>query len=266
MRQRLGIAAALLPPRELLVLDEPTNGLDPQGTREVRHLVGLARRRGRRCSSPATCSAEVEQVCTHVGDHEQRRIPRGARGRWTNCAGPRPAGSGAHARHRGRRHGALAPGALRGPRRRPARHGRQRRRGRDGAGRRGPRPRRRRRSSPHWSPRGWACAGSAWRGRAWRSGSSQLTGEGFDIALSGRHGPEARMLASELRLLFRRRRTWALFAALLGRRPGPDRGGRAGLYRPAAGPRAGVPGPGGRQRAVPGRGRAYSSACRCSCR
>ncbi len=39
MRQRLGIAAALLQPRDLLVLDEPTNGLDPQGTREVRALV-----------------------------------------------------------------------------------------------------------------------------------------------------------------------------------------------------------------------------------
>ena len=39
MKQRLGLAAALLGPRDLLVLDEPTNGLDPQGTREVRSLI-----------------------------------------------------------------------------------------------------------------------------------------------------------------------------------------------------------------------------------
>src|SRR5262249_32185002 len=39
MKQRLAIAASLLQPRELIILDEPTNGLDPQGTREVRALV-----------------------------------------------------------------------------------------------------------------------------------------------------------------------------------------------------------------------------------
>lgn len=39
MKQRLGLAAALLQPRRLLVLDEPTNGLDPQGMREIRSLV-----------------------------------------------------------------------------------------------------------------------------------------------------------------------------------------------------------------------------------
>ena len=49
MRQRLAIANALLMPRDLMVLDEPTNGLDPQGTREVRHLIGdLAAGRGDR--------------------------------------------------------------------------------------------------------------------------------------------------------------------------------------------------------------------------
>ncbi|MEP7025652.1 MAG: ATP-binding cassette domain-containing protein, partial [Actinomycetota bacterium] len=43
MKQRLAIAAGLLQPRDLLILDEPTNGLDPQGTREVRSLIrGIA--------------------------------------------------------------------------------------------------------------------------------------------------------------------------------------------------------------------------------
>jgi ABC-2 type transport system ATP-binding protein len=67
MRQRLGIAAALLQPRQLLILDEPTNGLDPQGTREVRHLVGELARDGITVFVSSHLLSEVEQVCTHVG-------------------------------------------------------------------------------------------------------------------------------------------------------------------------------------------------------
>ncbi|MEP6598424.1 MAG: ABC transporter ATP-binding protein [Actinomycetota bacterium] len=67
MRQRLGIAAALLQPRDLLVLDEPTNGLDPQGTREVRHLVAQLGADGVTVLVSSHLLSEVEQVCTHVG-------------------------------------------------------------------------------------------------------------------------------------------------------------------------------------------------------
>ncbi len=67
MRQRLGIAAALLQPRDLLVLDEPTNGLDPQGTREVRHLIADLADAGSTVLVSSHLLSEVEQVCTHVG-------------------------------------------------------------------------------------------------------------------------------------------------------------------------------------------------------
>ena len=67
MRQRLGIAAALLQPRQLLILDEPTNGLDPQGTREVRHLVAGLARDGITVFLSSHLLSEVEQVCSHVG-------------------------------------------------------------------------------------------------------------------------------------------------------------------------------------------------------
>jgi ABC-type multidrug transport system ATPase subunit len=67
MKQRLAIAAALLMPRELLVLDEPTNGLDPQGTREVRALVAALAAEGATVLLSTHLLAEVEQVCTHVG-------------------------------------------------------------------------------------------------------------------------------------------------------------------------------------------------------
>ena len=67
MRQRLGIAAALLQPRELLVLDEPTNGLDPQGTREVRSLVAALAADGVTVFLSSHLLSEVEQLCTDVG-------------------------------------------------------------------------------------------------------------------------------------------------------------------------------------------------------
>jgi ABC-2 type transport system ATP-binding protein len=67
MRQRLGIAAALLRPRDLLVLDEPTNGLDPQGTREVRTLVSDLARGGVTVFLSSHLLSEVEQLCTAVG-------------------------------------------------------------------------------------------------------------------------------------------------------------------------------------------------------
>ena len=66
MRQRLGLAAALLRPRDLLVLDEPTNGLDPQGTREIRSLVRSVAEEGSTVFLSSHLLAEVEQVCSHV--------------------------------------------------------------------------------------------------------------------------------------------------------------------------------------------------------
>ncbi|TFC40957.1 ATP-binding cassette domain-containing protein [Cryobacterium sp. TMT1-21] len=66
MKQRLGIANALLQPRELLMLDEPTNGLDPQGTREVRSLVRSLAAEGTTVFVSSHLLAEVEQMCTHA--------------------------------------------------------------------------------------------------------------------------------------------------------------------------------------------------------
>jgi ABC-2 type transport system ATP-binding protein len=67
MRQRLAIANALLRPRDLLVLDEKTNGLDPQGTREVRSLVGSLADEGTTVLVSSHLLSEVEQMCSHVG-------------------------------------------------------------------------------------------------------------------------------------------------------------------------------------------------------
>jgi len=79
MRQRLAIAAALLQPRDLLVLDEPTNGLDPQGTREVRSLIGGLAADGTTVLVSSHLLAEVEQMCSHVGVmHRGRLVAQGS--------------------------------------------------------------------------------------------------------------------------------------------------------------------------------------------
>ena len=67
MKQRLAIATGLLQPRELIILDEPTNGLDPQGTREVRSLIREIATDGVTVLVSSHLLAEVEQICTHVG-------------------------------------------------------------------------------------------------------------------------------------------------------------------------------------------------------
>jgi ABC-type multidrug transport system ATPase subunit len=74
MRQRLGLAAALMRPRELLVLDEPTNGLDPQGTREVRAIIRDVGAGGTTVFLSSHLLSEVEQVCSHVGVMSQGRL------------------------------------------------------------------------------------------------------------------------------------------------------------------------------------------------
>jgi ABC-2 type transport system ATP-binding protein len=89
MRQRLGIAAALLQPRELLMLDEPTNGLDPQGTREVRALVSALAAEGVTVLLSSHLLSEVEQICSHVGVmHVGRLVAQGTLGELR--AGQRP--------------------------------------------------------------------------------------------------------------------------------------------------------------------------------
>ncbi|MFD7502611.1 ABC transporter ATP-binding protein [Streptomyces sp. NPDC059850] len=74
MKQRLGLAAALLQPRELLVLDEPTNGLDPQGMREIRTLVRALAQEGTTVFLSSHLLDEIEQVCTHAAVMTRGRL------------------------------------------------------------------------------------------------------------------------------------------------------------------------------------------------
>ena len=66
MKQRLGLAGALLLPRRLVVLDEPTNGLDPAGTRDVRTIIAELHAGGATVVVSSHLLTEVEATCTHV--------------------------------------------------------------------------------------------------------------------------------------------------------------------------------------------------------
>jgi lantibiotic transport system ATP-binding protein len=82
MRQRLGVARALIGRPRLLVLDEPTNGLDPQGIRDMRRLIAaLAQGEGVTVFVSSHLLVEVEHIATHLGlMHRGRLLRQGAVG------------------------------------------------------------------------------------------------------------------------------------------------------------------------------------------
>ena len=78
MKQRLGVAAALLGDPELLILDEPTNGLDPAGVGDMRRLVAELAAAGQTVLLSSHLLGEVQEVCDRVGVISAR--PAGHRG------------------------------------------------------------------------------------------------------------------------------------------------------------------------------------------
>jgi len=76
MKQRLGVASALLGEPELIVLDEPTNGLDPAGMQDMRALVVSLARSGQTVLLSSHLLAEVQEICDRVGVINDGRLLR----------------------------------------------------------------------------------------------------------------------------------------------------------------------------------------------
>ena len=77
MKQRLGLAAALLGDPDLVILDEPTNGLDPSGIQEMRHFIrSLAHEQGKTVFLSSHLLSEVEQTCDRVAIIKQGKLVR----------------------------------------------------------------------------------------------------------------------------------------------------------------------------------------------
>ncbi|GAB3954697.1 ABC transporter ATP-binding protein [Kribbella albertanoniae] len=74
MKQRLGVAAALLKDPELVILDEPTNGLDPAGMRDMRRLIRELGSDGRTVLLSSHLLGEVQQICDRVGIIDSGRM------------------------------------------------------------------------------------------------------------------------------------------------------------------------------------------------
>lgn len=74
MKQRLALAATMLNDPELVILDEPANGLDPQGMREIREIIGILAGRGKTIFLSSHLLWEVERTCSHVAIVRKGRI------------------------------------------------------------------------------------------------------------------------------------------------------------------------------------------------
>jgi ABC-type multidrug transport system ATPase subunit len=78
MKQRLALAATMLGDPELIILDEPANGLDPEGMREIRHIIAELADRGKTIFLSSHLMWEVQRTCTHLAIVREGRLVRQA--------------------------------------------------------------------------------------------------------------------------------------------------------------------------------------------